>query len=111
MSKEVGANGLISLGKEHAGKRFEVVTHTDGRVELIPVQVATAMPQEELQGEVLADGWTPPGGYAGSTNWERDNRLAIEQYARRIDEEGTAADQLQQFLAEHPELLNDDNAY
>ncbi|WP_410454603.1 hypothetical protein [Pseudomonas viridiflava] len=27
-----------------------------------------------------------------------DNREALEQYARRVEEEGTAAEQLQRFL-------------
>ncbi|WP_228894145.1 type II toxin-antitoxin system CcdA family antitoxin [Pseudoduganella aquatica] len=54
-----------------------------------------------------ADGWLPPGGYDGCSQWALDNREALEQYARQIEEEGTAAEQLQRFLAEHPEMLTD----
>ena len=38
MLKEVGASGQISLGKKYAGRLFEVVTHPDGRIELLPMK-------------------------------------------------------------------------
>ncbi len=38
MLKEVGTSGQISLGKKYAGRLFEVVTHADGRIELLPMK-------------------------------------------------------------------------
>ncbi len=38
MLKEVGASGQISLGKRFAGQLFEVTFHSDGRVEMLPMQ-------------------------------------------------------------------------
>lgn len=46
----------------------------------------------------------PPGGYDGPTRWALDNREALEHYARQVEEEGTAAEQLQRYLAEHAEM-------
>ncbi len=109
MLKEVGASGQISLGKKYAGKLFDVILHPGDRFELIPVHiVATAPPQAPAIVQV-ADGWGPPGGYDGCTQWALDNRVALEQYARQIGEEGTAAEQLQRFLAEHPEMVAGDH--
>ena len=101
MLKEVGASGQISLGKKYAGRLFEVIVHPDDRFELVPMK---AVPQNrprqaEPQPVQAADGWLPPGGYLASTQWALDNRQALEAYAGRISEEGTAAEQLQQFLA------------
>lgn len=56
------------------------------------------------------DGWLPPGGYDECTQWALDNRAALEQYAQLTEEEGTAAEQLHRYLAEHPEMLNNDHA-
>ena len=42
------------------------------------------------------------------TQWALENREALEQYARQIEEEGTAAEQLQRFLTDHPEMLTGD---
>ena len=110
MLKEVGASGQISLGKKYAGKLFDVICHPGDRFELIPVRdVATPPPQTPQIVQAL-DGWVPPGGYGGCTQWALDNRDAVEQYARQIEEEGTAAEQLQRFLAEHPEMLIGDQA-
>ncbi len=39
MLKEVGTSGQISLGKKYAGRLFDVVTHPDGRIELLPMKV------------------------------------------------------------------------
>jgi hypothetical protein len=59
--------------------------------------------------ERTSDGWRPPGGYEESGLWALENRLALEQYAQRNEKEGTAAEQLQRFLAEHPDMLNGDH--
>jgi hypothetical protein len=77
MLKEVGTSGQISLGKRLAGQLFEVVFHADGRVEMLPMR----------------------GGYAACNAWSLENRLALDDYAARIDREGTAAEQLLSFLA------------
>ena len=59
--------------------------------------------------DVTSEGWRPPGGYEESDLWARENRLALEQYAQRNEKDGTAAEQLQRFLTEHPEMLNSDH--
>lgn len=77
---------------------------------MIPVRVvATAHPQAPQIVQV-PDGWVPPGGYDGCTQWALDNRDALEYYARQIEEKGTAAEQLQHFLTEHPEMITGDHA-
>lgn len=109
MLKEVGASGQISLGKKYAGKLFDVIIHPDERFELIPVRVvATATPQAPRMVQ-SADGWVPPGGYEACTQWALDNRAALEHYANDVEQSGTAAEQLQRYLSEHPELLAEDN--
>lgn len=109
MLKEVGASGQISLGKKYAGKLFDVILHPGDRFELIPVRIVATAPPLMPQILQVPDGWIPPGGYDGCTQWALDNRVALEQYARQIEEEGTAAEQLQRFLAEHPEMLAGDH--
>lgn len=102
MLKEVGTSGQISLGKKYAGQLFDVVVHDDGRFELFPMKVvrqsrpASAQP---LQGVVAPDNWLPPGGYVQCSQWALDNREALTAYAQQIDSEGTAAEQLEHYLA------------
>ena len=98
MLKEVGASGQISLGKRFAKQLFEVVFHADGRVELLPMRVVAMSRPASAPMVVAADGWLPPGGYEACNQWALDNRAALEGYARRVDEDGTAAAQLRQFL-------------
>ena len=38
MLKEIGASGQFSLGKKYAGRLFDMVTHPDGRIELLPMK-------------------------------------------------------------------------
>jgi hypothetical protein len=102
MLKEVGASGQISLGEKYAGRLFDVVIHSGDRFELIPVQVVPAAQPQRPEIVQASDGWVPPGGYDRCTKWALDNRAALEHYARQVEEEGTAAEQLQRFLAEHP---------
>jgi len=40
MLKEVEADGHIALGKQFAGRRYDLQFHPDGRVELLPVSTA-----------------------------------------------------------------------
>lgn len=110
MLKEVGASGQISLGKKFAGRRFDVIHHPDGRFELIPIRVVATAPAQAPQIVQAPDGWVPPGGYDGCTKWALENRDALEYYARQVEETGTAAEQLQRYLAEHPEMTNGDHA-
>lgn len=103
MLKEVGTSGQISLGKRLAGQLFDVVFHPDGRIEMLPMRaVAVAREVPPVFGVAL-DGWRPPGGYDGCSQWALDNRAALEAYAQRVELQGTAAEQLQTFLQEQSE--------
>ena len=100
MLKEVGASGQISLGKRFAGQLFEVMFHSDGRVEMLPMQ-AVPVRRAGLAGDLIApDAWLPPGGYAACSAWALENRLALEAYAQCIEQDGTAAEQLQAYMAD-----------
>ncbi len=101
MLKEVGSSGQLSLGKKFAGRLFEVVAHPDGRFELVPVKVVPQLVPVAAAASP-PDGWLPPGGYAQCSPWALDNRAALEAYAQRMEEEGTAAEQLQAFLVASP---------
>ncbi len=105
MLKEVGASGQISLGKKFAGRLFDVIVHPDERFELIPMKAVPQARASEPRAVTVADGWLPPGGYDQCTQWALDNRVALEAYAQRIAEDGTAAEQLQQYLAGNPDAL------
>ena len=101
MLKEVGASGQISLGKKFAGRLFDVVIHEDERFELFPMKV---VPQSKPSATLLerasaTGGWLPPGGYTQCSQWALDNREALTAYAQQIDHEGTAAEQLEKYLA------------
>lgn len=105
MLKEVGASGQISLGKKFAGRLFDVIIHPDERFELIPMKAVPVSRAPEPGSVMVADGWLPPGGYAQCTQWALDNRVALEAYAQRIARDGTAAEQLQQYLADNSDAL------
>ena len=102
MLKEVGASGQISLGKKYAGRLFDVVFLEDERFELFPMKV---VPQGRPSGSIVerassTGGWLPPGGYTQCSQWALDNREALTAYAQQIDDEGTAAEQLEKYLAQ-----------
>ncbi|MBC7649912.1 MAG: hypothetical protein H7197_12505 [Vitreoscilla sp.] len=111
MLKEVGASGQISLGKKFAGRLFDVVFHEDERFELFPMKVVPQgrsapapttqlkQPKQPVQLANAPDGWLPPGGYAQCSQWALDNREALTAYAQQIDNEGTAAEQLEKYLS------------
>ena len=99
MLKQVGASGQISLGKRFAGQLFDVVLHDDGRVEMRPVRVVPAPLTPSITPVSAPDGWVPPGGYDACNQWALDNRSALVDYAARIERDGTAAEQLQRYLA------------
>ena len=62
MLKEVEANGQIALGKQFAGRRYDLRLHADGRVELLPVPAAQESAAEATR------------------QWAQQNADAIEQY-------------------------------
>jgi hypothetical protein len=99
MLKEVGASGQISLGKKFAGRLFEVIIHPDDHIEMVPMKAVPHTRQIRPDPVATPDSWTPPGGYQTCTQWSLDNRQALEAYAAQIEHEGTAAEQLQQYLA------------
>ena len=99
MLKEVGASGQISLGKRFAGQLFDVVFHEDGRVEMLPMRAVPARLPVTAPDVQAPDGWLPPGGYAASNAWTLANRAALDAYAERVDRDGTAAEQMQAYLA------------
>ena len=103
MLKEVGASGQISLGKKFAGRLFDVIIHPDDRVEMLPMKAVPQARASEPQQVLPEDGWVPPGGYDRCTQWALDNREALEAYAGQIAAEGTAAEQLQHYLAGRPD--------
>ncbi len=103
MLKEVGSSGQISLGKKFAGQLFEVLAHTDGRFELIPMKVVPNKSMAHPVSVAANTGWLPPGGYTQSNHWASDNRAALEAYAQRVAEQGTAAEQLHTYLAANPD--------
>lgn len=105
MLKEVGASGQISLGKKFAGRLFEVIIHPDERFELIPMKAVPQARASQPQAVIVADGWLPPGGYGQCTQWALDNRVALEAYAQRVAQDGTAAEQLQRYLAGKTDAL------
>ena len=105
--KEVGASGQISLGEKYAGRRFNVIAHPGDRFEFIPLGEDVAELRDAGSVVRSPDGWIPPGGYDVCNQWALDNREALEQYARQIEEEGTAAEQLQRYIAELPGMPTD----
>ena len=104
MLKEVGASGQISLGKRLAGQLFDVVFHPGGRVELLPMRAVASSVDVAPSIGTASDGWLPPGGYKGVTQWALDNRAALEAYAQGIQQNGTAAEQLQSYLSDQSAL-------
>ena len=102
MLKEVGVSGQISLGKKYAKRLFEVVAHPNDHFELIPVKVVPQSSTVKAQAAKSAGKWLPPGGYTTCNQWALDNRDALVAYADRIAEQGTAAEQLHEFLANAP---------
>ena len=102
MLKEVGASGQISLGREFAGRLFDVVFHQDKRFELFPMKV---VPQGQpsatlLEHASVSGGWCPPGGSAQCSQWAVDNRKALTAYAQQVNDEGTAGAQPEKYLAQ-----------
>ena len=110
MLKEVGASGQISLGKKYAGQLFEVQTAPDGTITLMPVKVVPAplTAQEEparyAATSTSGDGWLTPERLArraaaaarspaemeaARTQWEEENKEAIEAFNARMAKIGS----------------------
>ena len=81
----------------------EVIVHPDDRVEMLPMKAVPQTRAPQLQVVQPADGWVPPGGYDRCTQWALENREALEVYAGQVAAEGTAAEQLQHYLAGRPD--------
>lgn len=99
MLKQVGTSGQIALGKRYAGRLFEMKVHPDERIELVPMRVVIS-PKDRMPGtQSSAGGWVPPGGYDHGNTWAQANRAALEDYDRRLQAHGTAAEQLQAWVS------------
>ncbi len=114
MLKEVGASGQISLGKKYAGQLFEVQFLEDGRVQLMPVKVVPAV-REELAAYPTGDGWLTPERLArrkaaaartaeqveaARTQWEEENKEAIEAMNQRMAKIGSMGRRLHEWRKE-----------
>jgi hypothetical protein len=98
------------VGKKFVGHLFDVIIDPDDLFGLIPMKAVQQATPSRPKGVTAADGWLPPGGYAHWTQWALDNRAALDTYALRVADDGTAAEQLQRYLAEKsdgkPETLS-----
>jgi hypothetical protein len=104
MLKEVGTSGQISLGKKYAGQLFDLVFHTDGRLELVPMKAVPTVVQEEAVAYRIGDGWLTPERLAkrsaaatrspqerqvAHSQWEAENREALEAMNQRMAKIGS----------------------
>jgi hypothetical protein len=113
MLKEVGASGQISLGKKYAGQLFEVETQADGTIVMRPMKVVpmTSPAQEEratyqvnVATAATGDGWltperlarraaaaarSPAEAQAARTQWEEENKDAIDAMNKRMAKIGS----------------------
>ena len=117
MLKEVGASGQISLGKKYAGRLFDVQTAADGTITLQPVKVVP-MVQEEAPAyhtppaTPTGDGWPSPERLArraaaaahspaemeaARTQWEEENKEAIEAMNQRMAKIGSMARRIHEW--------------
>ena len=117
MLKEVGASGQISLGKKYAGQLFEVQTAPDGTITLMPVKVVPAPTAQEEPARYAAtstsgDGWLTPERLArraaaaarspaemeaARTQWEEENKEAIEAMNQRMAKIGSMARRIHEW--------------
>ena len=134
MLKEVGTSGQISLGKKYAGQLFDVQTAADGTITLMPVKVvpATHTVQEEparYQAAAPAargDGWRTPERLArraaaaarspaeveaARTQWEEENKEAIEAMNQRMAHIGSMARRIHEWSSQHATEIDQYNAW
>ena len=112
MLKEVGASGQISLGKKYAGQLFDLTVRDDGSIVMQPVKVVPITPSVQEQPAAYAvnpvkptgDGWLTPERLArraaaaarspaemeaARTQWEEENKEAIEAFNTRMRKIGS----------------------
>lgn len=132
MLKEVGASGQISLGKKYAGQLFEVQTAPDGTITLMPVKVVPAplTAQEEparyAATSTSGDGWLTPERLArraaaaarspaemeaARTQWEEENKEAIEAMNQRMANIGSMARRIHEWSSQHATEIDQYNAW
>jgi len=119
MLKEVGASGQISLGKKYAGQLFKVQQAPDGTITLIPVKVVPAPHTVEEKTAsyqtappVKGDGWLTPERLArravaaarspaevdaARTQWEEENKEAIDAMNQRMANIGSMARRIHEW--------------
>ncbi len=112
MLKEVGASGQISLGKKYAGQLFDLTVQADGCIVMQPVKIVPVAPSVQEQPAVYKaspssatdDGWLTPERLArraaavarspaeveaARTQWEVENKEAIEAFNTRMRKIGS----------------------
>ena len=111
MLKEVGASGQISLGKKYAGQLFDMQISVDGRVYLTPVKVVSAVEEkqaaygplgarptpERLARRMAAAARTPAQAEMARTQWEMENKEALEAMNQRMAKIGSMAGRLHEW--------------
>lgn len=120
MLKEVGTSGQISLGKKYAGQLFDLTVQDDGCIVMRPVKVVPATPgvQEEVAAYTVSpaaptgDGWQTPKRLArraaaaarspvemeaARTQWEEENKEAIEAMNQRLAKIGSMARRIHEW--------------
>jgi len=115
--KEVGASGQISLGKKYAGQLFDLSVQADGSIVMQPVKVVPIAhtAQEEranFNASPTGDGWLTPerlarraGAAARSpadmdtarTQWEEENKEAIEAMNQRMAKIGSMGHRIHEW--------------
>lgn len=112
MLKEVGSSGQISLGKKYAGQLFDLTVQADGCIVMQPVKVVPVAPSVQEQPAVYGaspasppdGGWltperlarraavatrSPAAVEAARTQWEEENKEAIEAFNTRMRKIGS----------------------
>ena len=132
MLKEVGASGQISLGKKYAGQLFEVQTAPDGTITLQPVKVVPAPltvqeePARYAATSTSGDGWLTPERLArraaaaarspaemeaARTQWEEENKEAIEAMNQRMANIGSTGRRIHEWSSQHATEIDQYNAW
>ena len=132
MLKEVGASGQISLGKKYAGQLFEVQTAPDGTITLQPVKVVPAPltvqeePARYAATSTSGDGWLTPERLArraaaaarspaemeaARTQWDEENKEAIEAMNQRMANIGSTGRRIHEWSSQHATEIDQYNAW
>ena len=117
MLKEVGASGQISLGKKYAGQLFDLSVQADGSIVMQPVKVvpiAHTVQEEraDFNAGPTGDGWLTPERLArrasaaarspadmetARTQWEEENKEAIEAMNQRMAKIGSMGHRMHEW--------------